>query len=74
MMSTAWLRASVRQIAESVGLSPTRIHQLLADPSAALVEHAMSALRDLGWPAPEAGNHDRALVAEGASFRTPMGP
>lgn len=56
---------SVRQIAESVGLSPTRVHQLLADPGAALVEHAMSALRELGWPAPEdPGNHDHELVAD----------
>ena len=44
---------SVRKISKSVGLSPTRVHQLLADPGAALMEHAMSALRGLGWPAPE---------------------
>ncbi|HTP26505.1 MAG TPA: hypothetical protein VMK12_12710 [Anaeromyxobacteraceae bacterium] len=56
---------SVRQIAQSVGLSPTRVHQLLADPGAGLVEDAMSALRELGWPAPEdPGSHDRELVAD----------
>lgn len=34
---------SVRQISKSVGLSPTRVHQLLAEPGAALMEHALSA-------------------------------
>jgi len=56
---------SVRQIGKSVGLSSTRVHQLLANPGATLTEHALSALRELGWPAPEVtGAGDQQLVAD----------
>jgi AcrR family transcriptional regulator len=44
---------SVRDIAARVGLGPTRVHQLVSEPEAALVESALSVLRELGWPAPE---------------------
>jgi hypothetical protein len=44
---------SVRDIAIRAGLSATRVHQLISDPRAALVDHATSVLRELGWPAPE---------------------
>ena len=56
---------SVREISRSVGLSPTRVHQLLSDPAATMLEHALSALRELGWPAPEdASAKDGELVAD----------
>jgi AcrR family transcriptional regulator len=56
---------SVREIARSVGLSSTRVHQLLNDPATAMLEHALSALRELGWPAPEdASAKDGELVAD----------
>ena len=44
---------SVRDIAHQVGLGPTRVHQLVTSPQADSVEHALSVLREVGWPAPE---------------------
>jgi hypothetical protein len=44
---------SVRKIAEAVGLSPTRVHQVLASPEAAGWEARLDMLRAHGWPAPE---------------------
>lgn len=46
---------SVRDIARQVGLGPTRVHQLVTSPQADSVEHALSVLREVGWPAPEDG-------------------
>jgi hypothetical protein len=44
---------SIRQLATAVGLSPTRVHQIVtaADPDEA--ETALGDLRSMGWPAPE---------------------
>jgi AcrR family transcriptional regulator len=56
---------SVRDIAVRVGLSPTRVHQLTADPQAAFVDHTVSVLRELGWPAPEdSGDSGEEQVAD----------
>ena len=44
---------SVRDIARQVGLGPTRVHQLVSSPQANCVEHALSVLREAGWPTPE---------------------
>jgi len=56
---------SVRDIAASVGLSPTRVHQLLSDPGADLMDQVVSMLRELGWPAPEdPSDGDGGLVAD----------
>jgi AcrR family transcriptional regulator len=44
---------SVRDIARQVGLGPPRVHQLVTSPQADSVEHALSVLREVGWPAPE---------------------
>ena len=44
---------SVRDIAQQVGLGPTRVHQLVTSPQADCVEHALSVLREVGWPTPE---------------------
>ena len=44
---------SIREIAKPVGLSPTRVHQIVSTPNADAVEGALSVLRELGWPAPE---------------------
>ena len=44
---------SVRDIARQVGLGPTRVHQLVASPQADCIEHALSVLREAGWPTPE---------------------
>jgi len=56
---------SVRNIGTTVGLSATRVHQLLCDPGAALMEQLVSVMRVLGWPAPEEQSEDdRELVAD----------
>ncbi|MDQ2875888.1 MAG: hypothetical protein M3Y33_14305 [Actinomycetota bacterium] len=44
---------SVRKIAGPAGLSPTRVHQLLASPEAATWEARLDVLRTHGWPTPE---------------------
>ncbi len=44
---------SVRDIAEAVGLSATRVHQIVAKGTAYPVEQVQSVLREAGWPAPE---------------------
>ena len=44
---------SVRDISRQVGLGPTRVHQLVTSPQADCVEHALSVLREAGWPTPE---------------------
>jgi hypothetical protein len=44
---------SVRDIAKRVGLSSTRVHQLISDPKAAFIDHVLSTLREIGWTAPE---------------------
>ena len=44
---------SVRDIAQQVGLGPTRVHQLVTSPQADCVEHPLSMLREVVWPAPE---------------------
>jgi hypothetical protein len=54
---------SVRDIASSVGLSPTRVHQVVCDPAALSTEHAISALREIGWPAPEDPGDDASSDA-----------
>lgn len=44
---------SVRDIARQVGLSPTRVHQLITSRQADDAEPALSMLGEAGWPAPE---------------------
>jgi hypothetical protein len=44
---------SVRKIGEAIGLSPTRVHQILHSPEAATWEERLDLLRTHGWPAPE---------------------
>lgn len=44
---------SVRQVAEAVGLSPSRVHQILTDSPEHPLEEGLSVLRELGWPAAE---------------------
>ncbi len=49
---------SVRDIAQQVGLGPTRVHQFVTSPQADCVEHALSVLQEVGWPAPEDPNSE----------------
>jgi DNA-binding Lrp family transcriptional regulator len=45
--------ASIRQIAAAAGLSPSRVHQLVADADGDALDAALGGLRAAGWPAPE---------------------
>ena len=47
------LRASVRTLAAAAGLSPSRVHQLVADADLDALDAALGELRAAGWPAPE---------------------
>ncbi len=42
-----------RVLAGAVGLSATRVHQLLADVDLDVLEGTLGQLREVGWPAPE---------------------
>ena len=44
---------SVRDIARHIGLSPTRVHQLVTRSQSDCVEEASPVLREAGWPSPE---------------------
>ena len=44
---------SMRDIAQAVGLSPTRVHPILGQGTDHPVEAAQSVLREAGWPTPE---------------------
>jgi hypothetical protein len=56
---------SVREIAKQVGLVPTRVHQLISNPQADLVEKALSVLREVGWPTLEdTAGKDEEQVAD----------
>src|SRR5664280_828387 len=43
---------SIRLLAAAVGLSATRVHQLLADVDLDELDVMLSQLREVGWPAP----------------------
>jgi hypothetical protein len=44
---------SIRALAGAAGLSPTRVHQVVAAPDPDAVEADLGELRAAGWPAPE---------------------
>ncbi len=44
---------SIRTLATAIGLSPSRVHQLVADADLDALETALGELRAAGWPAPE---------------------
>ncbi len=44
---------SIRTLATAVGLSPSRVHQLVADADLDALDTAFGELRAAGWPAPE---------------------
>jgi len=44
---------SIRQIARAAGLSPSRVHQVVAGTDVDALDDALGALRRAGWPAPE---------------------
>ncbi len=44
---------SIRKLAAAAGLSPSRVHQLVADADLDVLDAALGELRAAGWPAPE---------------------
>ena len=54
---------SIRTLAAAVGLSPSRVHQLVAAADLDALDVALGELRAAGWPAPEDpdGDEDTAL-------------
>ena len=44
---------SIRTLATAVGLSPSRVHQIVADADLDALDAALGELRAAGWPAPE---------------------
>ena len=44
---------SIRALAAAAGLSPSRVHQLVADADLDALDAALGELRAAGWPAPE---------------------
>ena len=44
---------SIRTLATAIGLSPSRVHQLVAAPGLDALDAALGELRAAGWPAPE---------------------
>ena len=56
---------SIRQLAKAVGLSPTRVYQIVtaADPDE--TETALGDLRSMGWPAPEDPDSDEDAELDG---------
>lgn len=62
---------SIRTLATAVGLSPSRVHQLVTGADLDALDTALGELRAAGWPAPEdaESNEDieldgRALIAD----------
>ena len=46
---------SIRTLAAAIGLSPSRVHQLVADADLDALDAALGELRAAGWPAPASG-------------------
>jgi hypothetical protein len=44
---------SIRTLAAAAGMSPSRVHQLIADADLEALDAALGELRAAGWPAPE---------------------
>jgi len=44
---------SIRTLATAIGLSPSRVHQLVADADLDALDAALGELRAAGWPAPK---------------------
>jgi hypothetical protein len=53
---------SVRKIAEAVGLSPTRVHQILKDADHEAIAEQISELREQGWPAVDSDGKDDGIA------------
>src|SRR5439155_1374993 len=56
---------SIRTLATAAGLSPSRVHQLVADADLDAVIAALGELRAAGWPAPEDPDSDEDTDLDG---------
>ncbi len=50
---------SIRALTAAAGLSPSRVHQLVADTDLDALDAALGELRAAGWPAPEDPDHGK---------------
>ena len=66
---------SIRTLATAIGLSPSRVHQIVADAALDAVIAALGELRAGGWPAPEDPGSDEDADLDGPrSPRRPLAP
>ncbi len=56
---------SIRTLATAIGLSPSRVHQLVADAGLDALDAALGELRAAGWPAPEDPDSDEDTDLDG---------
>ena len=56
---------SIRTLATAIGLSPSRVHQLVADADLDALDAAFGELRAAGWPAPARAAITRRERADG---------
>jgi len=56
---------SIRTLAAAIGLSPSRVHQLVADADLDALDAALGELRAAGWPAPEDPDSDEDTELDG---------
>ena len=56
---------SIRTLAAAIGLSPSPVHQLMADADPDALDAALGELRAAGWPAPEDPDSDEDADLDG---------
>ncbi len=61
---------SIRKLAAAAGLSPPRVHQLVADADMDVLDAALGELRAAGWPAPEGTPSSTAATASPTGYPT----
>ena len=61
---------SIRTLAAAIGLSSSRVHQLVADADPDAVIAALGELRAAGWPAPEDPDSDEDTDLDGRDHLT----
>ena len=64
---------SIRTLATAIGLSPSRVHQLVADADLDALDAASSELRAAGWPAPEHPDSGEETGLGAAATPSPAG-
>ena len=62
---------SIRTLAAAIGLSPSRVHQLVADADLDALDAALGELRAAGWPTPEDPGSDEDTDLDGRDHTSP---